>query len=88
MAVSKRTHGVTLDELQPGQQAVLRTCSAEGAVLQRLSEMGFVPGAGLRLVRRAPFGDPLEVQIGRSHLALRRADARSMEVELIDGEAS
>ena len=48
----------------------------------RLREMGFLPGARLRLVRRAPLGDPIEVEIGGAHLALRHADAASIQVRI------
>jgi ferrous iron transport protein A len=72
---------ITLDELAPGERATVRACRGDGAVFQRLSEIGLVPGACLRVVRLAPFGDPLEVQVGRFHLALRRTEARRVEVE-------
>ena len=45
--------------------------------------MGFVEGAPVRLVRRAPFGDPLEVEIHGYHLSLRKAEA---EMVLVDSE--
>ena len=51
----------------------------------RLREMGFMPGARLRLVRRAPLGDPIEVEIGGTHLALRHADAALIQVRIIPG---
>jgi len=51
----------------------------------RLREMGFMPGARLRLVRRAPLGDPIEVEIGGAHLALRHADAALIQVRIIPG---
>ena len=51
----------------------------------RLLEMGFMPGARLRLVRRAPLGDPIEVEIGGAHLALRHADAALIQVRIIPG---
>jgi Fe2+ transport system protein FeoA len=37
--------------------------------------MGFVEGTRLRLVRAAPFGDPLEVEVDGCHLSLRRTEA-------------
>jgi len=47
--------------------------------------MGFMPGERLRLVRRAPLGDPIEVEIGGAHLALRHADAALIQVRIIPG---
>jgi len=67
--------------LKPGEKAEVQACHGQGAVFQRLLEMGFVRGAPLRLVRYAPFGDPLEVEIRDCHLSLRRSEAAMVEVE-------
>ncbi len=42
--------------------------------------MGFVEGTSLRVVKFAPFGDPLEVEINSYHLSLRKAEAAMVEV--------
>ena len=47
---------------------------------QRLSDMGFVEGTGVKLIRAAPLGDPLEVEIQDYLLSLRRAEARLVEI--------
>jgi len=44
--------------------------------------MGFLPGVALRLVRRAPLGDPIEVEVGGAHLALRHKDAALIQVKV------
>jgi Fe2+ transport system protein FeoA len=44
--------------------------------------MGFLPGARLRVIRRAPLGDPIEVELGGAHLALRRKDAALINVRI------
>jgi Fe2+ transport system protein FeoA len=80
--LSKRT---TLDRLRPGERGKVGACRGEGPVIQRLCEMGFVEGASLRLVRLAPFGDPLEVELSDCHVSLRRAEAAMIEVELGGG---
>ena len=72
---------MTLNDLKPGEKAEVQACHGQGAVFQRLLEMGFVQGAPLRLVRYAPFGDPLEVEIRDCHLSLRRSEAAMVEVE-------
>ncbi|MBC8245256.1 MAG: FeoA domain-containing protein [Verrucomicrobia bacterium] len=48
----------------------------------RVREIGFLPGAMVRVIRRAPLGDPIEVEIGGAHLALRRADAALISVRI------
>ena len=72
-----------LIDLAPGETALIRSCSGHGGVFQRLCEMGFVEGARLRLVRYAPFGDPLEVEIEDYHLSLRKAEAALVEVSRV-----
>ena len=69
-----------LIDLAPGETACIRSCSGIGGVFQRLCEMGFVEGARLRLVKYAPLGDPLEVEIDDYHLSLRKAEAALVEV--------
>lgn len=72
---------LTLSDLKPGERARVQSCLGEGATFQRLCEMGFVEGASLRLVRYAPFGDPLEVELHDYHLSLRKAEASMIQVE-------
>ncbi|MBI4605560.1 MAG: ferrous iron transport protein A [Planctomycetes bacterium] len=79
-------HQLTLKDLQPGDEARVLRCSGDGAVFQRLCEMGFVEGAPLRMVRYAPFGDPVEVELSHYHLSLRKAEAGMIEVERRAGE--
>lgn len=46
----------------------------------RLHEMGFVPGVRVRVVRRAPLRDPLQVEVCGYHLSLRVSEARGIRV--------
>lgn len=48
--------------------------------ITRLRELGLVPGTKIRLVRRAPLGDPLEVAVRGSRLAIRRSEARHIQI--------
>ncbi|MBI2346993.1 MAG: ferrous iron transport protein A [Deltaproteobacteria bacterium] len=70
----------TLDAVAPGEQVTILTLRGEGAVTQRLAEMGMVPGAHLTVVRYAPMGDPLEISLHGYHLSLRRREAALVEV--------
>jgi ferrous iron transport protein A len=47
-------------------------------------EMGLVPGAPIRVVKVAPLGDPIQVCIHNYHLALRRTEARAIQVTVED----
>lgn len=70
----------TLDQLKPGTRARVARLSASGAIGQRLGEMGLIAGARVRVVRTAPLGDPLEIELEDYFLSLRKAEARAVEV--------
>ena len=78
-----RVAELTLDELKPGEHARVHSSIGDGAVLQRLCEMGFVPGVALRVVRYAPLGDPMQVELFGYHVSLRKSEASLIRVERI-----
>ncbi len=49
-------------------------------VRRRLLEMGFCNGASVEVVRRAPFGDPIEFRLRGYHLSLRLEQAKRIQV--------
>ena len=66
--------------LPTGADGRVVTVHGSGAVARRLMEMGVVPGARIRMVKSAPFGDPLEVRVRGYSLALRKNEANAIEV--------
>lgn len=50
----------------------------------RLCEMGLVPGTVVRVTRRAPWGDPLEIAVRGTRLVLRAADATVFVVRALE----
>lgn len=72
----------SLADLGPGQSARIHEVRAKGSLGLRLREMGLVPGTEVRLVRRAPMGDPIQFEVRGYHLSLRAADAGRVEVEV------
>lgn len=42
--------------------------------------MGVIPGVTLKIVKSAPFGDPIEVRVRGYSLAMRRSEADAIEV--------
>ncbi|MHC4972146.1 MAG: FeoA family protein [Planctomycetota bacterium] len=71
----------SLDQLTPGSRAIVKHVGGEMMVRQRLLEMGFVSGAVLRVVRLAPLGDPMQVELHGAYISLRRSEARTILVE-------
>jgi Fe2+ transport system protein FeoA len=70
----------TLNQLRPGERGTVSGLSGEGAIHQRLQEMGVIEGADVELVRVAPMGDPIEILVQGYHLSLRRAEAAFVEL--------
>lgn len=68
-----------LSDLSPGQSGSLRRY-ATNAPPRRLLEMGLVPDTPVRLVRRAPLGDPLYLKVRGQALSIRVRYARRIYV--------
>jgi ferrous iron transport protein A len=79
-AERQATDLLTLARLPAGRQARVVAVVGTGTIARRLMEMGVVPGAPVRVIKAAPFGDPLEVRVRGYHLALRRAEAETIMV--------
>jgi ferrous iron transport protein A len=43
--------------------------------------MGLLVGTPLKLIRLAPFGDPIEIKVRGYHLTLRKSEAADVIVE-------
>jgi len=71
-----------LSELEPGEQGVVVRIEGSSITRRRIMDMGIVRGAEIRVVRRAPLGDPVEFEIRDYNLSLRRRDAENVYIEL------
>ncbi len=74
---------MTLRELGVGKNAVIRQVGGDGALRQHFLDMGMVPGAEVTVVKLAPMGDPMELQIHGYELTLRLSEAEQIAVEPI-----
>jgi ferrous iron transport protein A len=72
---------VPMGELPVGSQAQVVEIAGSGKHQRRMLDMGFVPGAQVTTVRKAPLGDPIEYRIKGTAVALRCQDADSILVE-------
>jgi ferrous iron transport protein B len=66
---------ISLRELKPGQGGRVERVGGEPAIRRRLHEMGIVVGKTVTVVRVAPLGDPIDVELMGYHLSLRGAEA-------------
>ena len=72
---------MTLKELEIGKSAVITAVGGEGALRQRILDMGVTKGTEIQVRKMAPFGDPLEVTVRGFQLSLRKAEAACIEVK-------
>lgn len=75
---------MTLRELGIGRTALINTVGGEGALRQHFLDMGIIPGAEVTVVKLAPMGDPMELQIHGYELTIRVADADKIEITPIE----
>lgn len=75
---------MTLKELEIGKSAVVTQVGGEGALRQHFLDMGMIPGTEVTVVKFAPMGDPMELQIHGYELTLRLAEAEQIEIKPID----
>ncbi|MDD5582266.1 MAG: FeoA family protein [Candidatus Marinimicrobia bacterium] len=83
MKVSETMEG-TLDQVRCGTLVEVLGVDAEGEIRRRLLDMGIVKGARIYVIRKAPLGDPIEVEINSFFLTLRLEEAKTVRVRLLD----
>ncbi len=71
---------ITLDAIGVDQRGTIISIDAEEALYHRLAALGLRPGKKLRLLRRAPFGGPLQLRVGMTEVMLRPREARCVRV--------
>ena len=56
----------------------------DSALKERLMTMGLIPGTKVKVMRSAPLGDPMAIGVRSYNLALRLADAKSIDVSMAE----
>ena len=79
---------MTLKELKIGESAVIDTVGGTGELRQHFLDMGLIPGEKVTLVKFAPMGDPMELQIHGYELTLRLDDAARIEITPAEAPAA
>jgi ferrous iron transport protein B len=74
----------TLRDLAIGESGVVTAVKGSGVLRQHLLDMGLIPGTSVTVVKFAPMGDPIEIQIYGYELTLRLAEAEHIMVAPYD----
>ena len=71
-----------LDEFKVGETGLIVKVEGEGRLRRRLFDMGVTPGAKVYLRKKAPLGDPIEINIRGYELTLRKSEAQLVVLEM------
>jgi ferrous iron transport protein A len=70
----------TLETLRPRQNATILSVEAGEALYHRLAALGLRIGKQVCVLRRAPFGGPIQIRVGMTEIMLRVTEARCVRV--------
>ena len=76
---------VKLADMKPGVSGVVEALEGHGNIQHRLVDMGVVKGSHITVVKVAPLGDPVEVKVKGTALALRKNEADMLSVAVGGG---
>ena len=66
---------VALSSLAPGSECTVVRVELDGGRERRLLDLGFLPGTPVRVVRRAPLGEPISYALRGFEICLRRSES-------------
>ena len=71
-----------LSEFSIGEKGIIKSVqNVDHTIKRRLFDMGVTSGAEVIMVKKAPLGDPIEVNIRGYELTLRKSEAESVTME-------
>jgi len=73
-----------LSDIPTGKEAIITKVLGHGAFRKRITEMGFVKGKKVRVIKNAPLQDPVEYEIMGYYVSLRRSEAELVEVVSVE----
>ena len=76
-----KNNTTTLDKLKLKKTAVVIGFLDE-VIAEKLMEMSCLPKSKIKMVRKAPLGDPIVVEINNHLLSMRKAEAKAVQIEL------
>lgn len=73
---------MVLSECQVGTRSRIQSLGMVDSYKKRLMDLGLIPGTEVRIVRKAPLGDPIIVEVRGYQISFRLSDASGIHVEM------
>ncbi|HLP00059.1 MAG TPA: FeoA family protein [Fimbriimonas sp.] len=74
---------IDFSELKKGMQARISALPPQSDEVKRFQEMGLVAGTEFKVIKIAPMGDPIEIDLRGYRLCLRKQEMSGFEVEVL-----
>ncbi len=77
----EREKVTTLRDIPVGSSCTVKALTGTGAVKRRIMDMGLTKGAKVKVVKVAPLGDPIQVNVRGYELSIRKDEAEKVDVD-------
>ncbi len=73
-------------KIETGQQYLIKSFSQaiKGAHRTKLLSMGIIPGAIINIIRRAPLGGPIQLQVNNASISMRNRELDLLTLEILN----
>lgn len=71
----------TIVDLKIGESGIVKKLHGTTAVKKHIMDMGITKGTSLTLIKVAPLGDPMELEVRGYNLSIRASEAKDIEIE-------
>jgi len=72
-----------LSQLKPGQKGVIKSIEANVSMKQRFNSMGILQGEPVEVIKKAPLGDPVILNVKNYQVSLRKTETEMINVEVV-----
>ena len=72
---------MTLNEIPVGGVCTVTKLNGTGKLRRRIMDMGITKGVEIKVVKIAPLGDPMGLNVRGYELSIRKSEAESIEVQ-------
>lgn len=76
-----------LSTFKIGQLVQIEKIKLEGTMKRRLLDLGFIPGATIKVLQKSPLGDPIAYQVSNTTIALRNEESSLILGSLIGDDS-